>query len=106
MFAAKVKGPDVRKSLEEILEGTDQIEKDRFIDRFTHFADEAMNKWNLCCLFYSMDQEDGQDDIIMFETLVSLVSKEKKLPTPIKTEPVKPAKTEPVKPAVKPEASQ
>lgn len=69
----------VRKGLTDLLDSNEQIDKDMFIESFSNFEDDQMNKWNLACLFYRLDVEDGFDEKVNFETLVSLVEKAKKI---------------------------
>ena len=51
------------------------ITKDEFLNAFSSFVDseKIITKWTLTCLFCHLDEVDGLDDRIKFETLVNEV---------------------------------
>lgn len=93
---------NIDQNVRETLQGKifadcgEHITKDRFLDAFEEHG-LSFDRWDLLCLFYYLDAEDGIDEEIKMETIVKLISDLKGVPY------VAPGQA-PAKPAGKPGA--
>lgn len=78
-FASKVTKPirgTLKKLVTELGHDNDElITKEEFLNAFQSYVsdDKIITKWTLACLFCHLDELDGMDDRIKFETLVKEV---------------------------------